>query len=440
MTGSNNPINNRPQPGWFASQQKGGIYACVIWTLAAIAFGYAFVHRVAPSVMVSDLMRDFTIGGAMIGTLSSLYFYPYVLLQIPLGALLETWGTRRLLSIALCLAAIGSVLFGYADNLYLAYMGRILIGMGSAVGFLGSLSLAARWFSPSYFGFLAGLAMFIGMSGGMLAQGPLALYVEYYGWRHSLFALGAFGFGLAVLVFLLVRNHPIHQKNEALSSSPRLSLRQIMTSAAQSKEVWKIAIVAATMSGPMLALGGLWGTPYLRVAYDLSRPEAAFLVSLLLLGWAVGAPAGGWLSDQLGRRKPILIFGCAMICLALMALIFMPTLSLAITVSLLVLIGLAGGVMACCFALVRDVMPSAIAGGATGIINSMTVASGAVLQPLIGVALDYQWSGKMNENIPVYAPHEYRTAFILVLISSFIGLVTAIRLAEPPIATNVKSH
>ncbi len=432
MTGPYNPLNLPPLGGWFARQQKGGVYACVIWSLAAVAFGYAFVHRVAPSVLVSDLMRDFTIGGAMIGTLSSLYFYPYVLLQIPLGALLETWGTRRLLSIALCLAAIGSVLFGLADSLFLAYCGRILIGMGSAVGFLGSLSLAARWFSPSYFGFLAGLAMFIGMSGGMLAQGPLALYVEYFGWRHSLFALGGFGFGLAVLVFLLVRNHPIQQKNEAAPSSPRLSLRQIMTAAAKSKEVWKIAIVAATMSGPMLALGGLWGTPYLRVAYDLSRPQAAFLVSLLLLGWAVGAPTGGWLSDQLGRRKPILILGCAVICLALIMLIFLPALSLALTVSLLILIGLAGGVMACCFALVRDVMPSAIAGGATGIVNSMTVASGAILQPLVGLSLDYQWEGTLENNIPIYSPYEYRMAFILVLISSIIGLVTAMRLVESP--------
>ena len=82
MTGHHNATNAHLRQGWFANQQKGSAYACVIWTLAAIAFGYAFVHRVAPSVMVSDLMRDFAIGGAMIGTLSSLYFYPYVMLQM----------------------------------------------------------------------------------------------------------------------------------------------------------------------------------------------------------------------------------------------------------------------------------------------------------------------------------------------------------------------
>ena len=83
----------------------GGGYAWFIWSLAAMSFGYAFFHRVTPSVMVSDLMTEFAIGGAMLGTLSALYFYPYVLLQVPLGAMLETFGTRLLLSVALFLAA-----------------------------------------------------------------------------------------------------------------------------------------------------------------------------------------------------------------------------------------------------------------------------------------------------------------------------------------------
>ena len=77
-----------------------------------------------------------------------------------------------------------------------------------------------------------------------------------------------------------------------------------MMSSAKSKEVWKIAVIAATMSGPMLALGGLWGTPYLIAAYDLSRPQAAFFVSLLLLGWAIGAPGGGgFLINWVGENQ-----------------------------------------------------------------------------------------------------------------------------------------
>jgi MFS family permease len=122
----------------------GGSKAWLIWSLAALAFGYAFFHRVAPSVMVSELMGEFAIGGAMLGTLSALYFYPYVLLQLPLGGLLDLTGTRILLSSAIALASLGSILFGMATTIEIAYLGRVLIGIGSSVGFLGSLALASR--------------------------------------------------------------------------------------------------------------------------------------------------------------------------------------------------------------------------------------------------------------------------------------------------------
>ncbi len=415
---------------WFDRQEKGSFYAVLIWSLAAISFGYAFFHRVAPSVMVSDLMTDFAIGGAMLGMLSALYFYPYVLLQIPLGALLETVGARLLLTLALSCAGVGSILFGIAESLYVAYLGRALIGVGCGVGFLGSLALASRWFPPSRFGFLAGLTMFMGMGSGMLAQGPLALFVLSYGWRTSLFMLGATGFILAAAIFILVRNAPFGSVDKKAQKADRLPLLQVLKKAALTLEVWKISLVAATMSGPMLVLGGLWGTPYMMAAYDLGRPEAAFLVSLLLLGWAVGAPAGGWLSDRIGKRRPILICGSALVCVSLTVLIFVPNLPLVLSVGLFILIGLAGGFMACCFALVREVMPTQIVGGATGIVNSLTVASGAVLQPLVGWMLDLQWRGELEGNAPIYDASDYRTAFILVLVSAVLGLMMCWRLKE----------
>ena len=130
-----NPVNS--SLGWF------------VWSLAAISFGYAFFHRVAPSVMVSELMGEFGIGGAMLGTLSALYFYPYVLLQIPLGALLEQFGTRLLLSGALVITAVGTFLFSVAEVIEFAYIGRVLIGIGSSVAFLGALALAATWYPAS---------------------------------------------------------------------------------------------------------------------------------------------------------------------------------------------------------------------------------------------------------------------------------------------------
>ena len=414
----------------------GKSYAWLVWSLAAISFGYAFFHRVTPSVMVSDLMAEFAVSGAVLGTLSALYFYPYVLLQVPLGAMLETFGTRILLSGCLLLAGVGSILFGLAHSVEVAYLGRFLIGFGSSVGFLGSLALASKWFPPHRFAFLAGLSMFVAMTSGMVAQAPLAYLIDIYGWRANILALGTAGFALSLLVFLFVRNQPASlEPATARPLANREKWRELgsaLKAVMRNADVWKVSLVAATMSGPMLVIGGLWGTPFLMVKFDLSRPEAAFFMSLLLLGWAVGAPVSGWLSDYIGRRKPILVTGLVLICIMLAIVTGLEDLPLGVVVACFVMVGMSGGGMTASFGLVKDVMPASLAGAATGVVNSMTVASGAILQPFVGLALDLQWDGGFVDGARHYAEGDFRMAFTLVLAAAVIGLVTAVTLRDAP--------
>ena len=383
---------------------------------------------------MSDLMRDFAIGGGMLGVLSALYFYPYFLLQVPLGALLDRLGARLLLSTALLLAGLGSVLFGVAETLPVAYAGRILIGIGSAVGFLGSMSLAARWFPPNQFAFLTGLAMFLAMMSGMLGQGPLAVFVEAFGWRASQWSLGFFGVGLALLIFLFVRDAPPSAGADSDSASnavqPWSDVWLGLKRAASLWNTWKIALVAGSMSGPMLVLGGLWGVPYFMQAYDLARPEAAYLVSLLLFGWAVGAPASGWLSDRLQRRKLLMVGGSIVMTASLGAIAFLPVPPLLISTGLFVLVGFAGAFIVPCFALVRETSDPDIGGSVSGIVNGMTVASGALLQPVVGFVLDIVWDGTMEDGSRLYQPQDFQTAFAILFLTGFLGLFLSLTLKE----------
>lgn len=410
--------------------QLGGRRAWIIWSLAALAFGYAFFHRVAPSVMVSDLMSEFAISGAMLGTLSALYFYPYVLLQIPLGAILDVVGTRVLLTVALSIAALGSLLFGSATSIEVAYIGRVLIGIGSSVGFLGALTLAGKWFPIRKFALLSGLTMFVAMMSGMLAQAPLAIFVSQFGWRSSMWGLGFFGGLLAVVIYAFVRNGPENHKIKKKQKDIWKNMWRGLARAASTREVWKIALVAATMSGPMLAVGGLWGTPYLMSAYGLARPEAAFYMSLMLFGWAFGAPFTGWLSDHIGHKKALLVGGSGILSLTLGIIVFQPNVPLWLTVSLFVLAGVSGSAMATAFALVREVAPADISGSVVGIVNSMTVASGALLQPLVGAILDVRWDGSLIEGARTYAESDYRWSFAIVFASALVGFITCLNLKD----------
>ena len=308
----------------------------------------------------------------------------------------------------------------------MAYFGRILIGIGSAVGFLSSLAIAGKWFPPHRFAFLAGLVMFFGMISGIAASGPLAIFVELYGWRTVMWFLGGFSIILALLVVTFVRNAPEEQPGQKTKTlAPKdtwNSLWKGLKQATSTLEVWKVAIVASTMSGPMLTLGGLWGTPYLISAYGLDKVDAAFLISYLLLGWAIGAPLAGWLSDKIQQRKKIILAGSLLTTCCIGAIAFLPLPPLWVTVCLMTLVGMCGAAMTVTFALVREITPPAISSSVTGIVNSLTVASGAILQPAVGYALDQLWDGKLENGARVYSVDNYHSAFILIFSTCLLGL------------------
>ncbi len=75
-----------------------GLLPWFMWSLGALFFGYGFFQRVAPSIMVSDLMRDFAVGAAILGNLSAFYYYAYAGMQLPVGVLVDNWGPRRALA------------------------------------------------------------------------------------------------------------------------------------------------------------------------------------------------------------------------------------------------------------------------------------------------------------------------------------------------------
>lgn len=400
----------------------------VIVFLAALTFSYAFLQRVAPSAMVGDLMQSFGVGAAVLGNLSAIYFYAYAGLQIPIGSFLDRWGPRRMLTGSLLLAGLGSAIFSAAQGVELAYFGRLLIGIGSAVGLLGTLALAARWFPPKRFALISGFAMLMGMAGGFAGQGPFALLVAAYGWRACLFGAAFFAFALAAAIWLIVRDEP-EGRADAGRTQPA-GLLSALREALSNRQVLALAVIISACSGPMLAFGGLWGVPYLIERYELSRPDAALYASLALIGWAVGAPFCGWLSDAVGRRKPLIVLATAGNLILLCILLYTADWPLWIAAILIFGIGLSGAGGVTVYAYCREVSSPRIHGAAIGVVNMMAVAAGAVLQPAVGIILDLLWDGTMAEGIRIYSTGMYQLAFTSIVAYIALGLVAVLFLKE----------
>jgi MFS family permease len=401
-----------------------------MWGLAAALYCYGFFQRVAPSVMVDELMRDFAVGAAITGTLSSLYFYAYASLQIPVGLMVDAFGPRRVLTISAAIAAAGSALFAVADTLWLAYLGRALIGAGAGFTWVATLTVAAAWFPPHRFAMVSGLTLAMGMGGAVFGQAPLALVIEAAGWRTTLAGAAVLAAALGALIWLVVRDRPPADPARPVSTEPPKGLLAGLGRAVRTRQTFVVALFGSAMSGPMLAFGGLWGVPYLTERFAIARPEAALVASAMMVGWAVGAPLGGWLSDRLGRRRLPSIAAATVALVSLTAALYLPGLPLAAVVVLLSVNGIAAGMMVLAFAVVREVNPPWAAGAAMGVANMAVMASGAVFQPLVGWLLDRAWDGTTVDGARAYGVAAFDAALWPLPALAAVALGAALMIKE----------
>lgn len=412
---------------------RGRPWAWVVWILATALFFHGFFQRVAPSIMIDDLMREFSASGFILGNLSAFYFYAYAGIQIPIGVLLDHWGPRRLLSAAAAVGAAGSFLFAMADGLPQAYFGRLLIGAGAGVCFISCLKITALWLPLRNYAFLTGLTMFIGMMGGITGQGPLVAVVEFVGWRNAVISAALFsvlcGIGIWLVAATGDRSFRASIKEEALSaSSPGLlgRLNLVLTR----PQTWLLAINLAAHGAPMLGFAGLWGVAYIMTKFGLDRTAAAFATSIVLVGWAFGGVAGGWISDRIGRRKPIMILASFVLLLTWLIILFTPNTNATVVISLLLINGLASGTMIVGFAVANESISPAAGGTVSGVINCGIMASGAVAQVLIGWLLDLQWDGRIDNGVRLYSVEAFEGAFLVFIACGLISLITVVFIRE----------
>ena len=409
-----------------------------MWALAASFYLYGFYQRVLPSVMVDPLMAEFAVGGAVLGNLSAFYFYAYAGLQLPVGMLLDRWGPRRVLTLAAVLCAGGSLLFASADSLTPAYLGRALVGAGAAFSWVGALTIAAAWFPTKRFALLTGLTMLFGMAGAVGGQGPTAALLKLTDWRGVMTWAAIAGFALAGALFLVVRDRrPAGGGGGGASGSAGSVDRAAPVTAlaglgkvARNGQTWLLAFCLGLISAPMLAFGALWGVPYLMQVYGVARAEAAFSISLMLIGFALGGPIVGWVSDHFGRRRPPLLVGIVLMLASLGAALFVPGLPLDAVRALLFLHGLTGGCFVVCFAAVRENNPGSASGTALGLVNMGVMGSGAAFQPIIGVLLDLGWDGRTVAGARVYDAETYRLAFLTLPGALVVAFVLALLIRE----------
>ncbi|HQR72891.1 MAG TPA: MFS transporter, partial [Burkholderiaceae bacterium] len=364
----------------------------VVFGLALASFVLSFFHRTAPAAIAGELTRAFSISSTVLGTLAATYFYVYTVLQIPVGVLADTLGPRRILATGSAIAAVGSLLFALAPVWEVAAVGRTLVGIGVSVAFIAVLKLSAVWFPPGKFATLAGVTMFAGNLGAVIAGAPLAWVVTQTSWRAVFVALAVLSGLLALATWLRVRDRPeelgLPAVNPPLPTTTHVPWKQAVARVLANPATWPPFIVNLGVGGSFLAFAGLWAVPYLQQVHGMSRVQAAQHSSLMLLGVAFGSMAIGVISDRLRSRR-----GVMRAAVLLYTLSWLPWLAHVqwpqwATLAWFLLMGLLIPGFTLSWTIAKEANPPQYSGIATSVVNTGIFLGAGILQPLVGWVLD----------------------------------------------------
>jgi sugar phosphate permease len=391
----------------------------LMWGLGALAFFVEYLIRVAPASMVPNLIETFSASSLDISAFSAYFLYAYVLMQIPVGLLVDRFGPRLSLSLSTVLCAYSTFLFATTTSLYVAQFSRFLLGFGAAFALVGSLKIALMWFKPSFFSIIVGLSQALGMIGGAVGVYLISRLAELENWQTSLLFFAGFLAFLAFLIAVFVRDRA---EFSAPQSTP-LPLRTSFKIVFNNKQVWIIGIFSGLLYMPTAVIAELWGSFYLSTTQQISTATASNGISFIFIGWAIGGPLSGALSNQFGRRPIMKI--TAFLSFSLITLIlYAPPLPLAILYGLLFFYGLSNSGVTAAYTAIVELNPPTVAGMALGFGNGMSVIIGAFCQQIIGALMDW-FQSNSHPSQAIYSPEALKMAMSIVVIGSLLSFIVS---------------
>jgi len=411
------------------TEPPGDWRAWAIWGTAAVFYLYEFFVRVAPSVMQEPLMEVMHVNAAGFGLAMGAYYYVYSPLQLVAGSLLDRYGARWILLPSVLVVAAGCLLEAFGQTMVGMTLARGLQGLGSAFAFVGTMYLAAQWFPHSRLALIAGLTTALGMAGGIMGNAGLEWLIEVEGWRATLhFSWVA---GAAVFLVMLAVIPPAPPWAAAASrgsAAPSIGLLAAIVKVLRNPQTLVTGLIGGVLYLPLTVIGGLWGESYIMAISPMSAQGASNAVSMLYVGWLVGAPVAGWLSDRAQKRRIFLVASTALTLLTTVLLTTFTTLNPSMMFGLLLAIGLASSMQVVTFVAAIEANDPQLHGTALSANNMMVMLLGGLAQPLFGWILDWCAGGEAVGGS--YTGEHYRTAMVLLPASALLGVAASFFLKE----------
>ena len=373
---------------------KLNVIFVVSWLICSFFYFIQYALRSAPSIMMTDIGQALSLDNTQVASIIGVYFYSYAIFSLVSGILLDRIGPRLVAPLGIILVAVGCLLFG-SGYVFGAYVGRLLQGAGSGLAFTSAVFLATRGFPKEWLASAVGVTQCFGMMGGFMGQAVVSPVInqQWLTWQTFWFVSAA---GLALVFMAALAVTPRTREGKVDWSNLTAPYVVVL----KNPQSYLCALIAAFMFAPTNIGDFVWGTQFLEQGLNVPHDQVALRVAMIPLGWVIGCPILGYLSDFIGRRKPI-IFAALVVMMVSGYAITAMQLSNTQHYVLGLIFGMASGAAMIPYTVIKEVNPDYVKGTATGVINFIVFVFSALMTNIMGLLI-HRLAGGAGLSLPIF--------------------------------------
>jgi MFS family permease len=397
--------------------------AAIGWLITAVYYFYQYTLRSAPAVMMPQLSAAFGLTAAGVASMAGLFYYGYSPFSLVAGVAMDRLGPRRVVPLGAAVVGVGALMFA-SGNGVAANIGRFLQGAGGVFALVGAAYIATTNFPASRAATLIGATQMFGMAGGSAGQflvGPVI--ASGVAWSTFWMAMGIAGLAIAAALYVLLPSSRPADARPARADAKPDALRGFGIVFSNPQSIL-CGVVAGLIFIPTTIFDMVWGVRYLQEAHGMEYGEAVLRSATVPLGWIVGCPLLGAMSDWIGRRKPVVAGGAAVLLGCLAWILFGPADVLPPYV-LGFVAGVGSGAAMLPYTIIKEANPPAVSGTATGVVNFLNFTFSALLGPVFATRL-IEASGGAS---PMALEH-FQAAFLPLIYGVALAIVLTLFMKE----------
>ena len=351
----------------------------VAWLFCLLFYFMEYAVRSAPSVMLPELTTAFGLNTVGLSSLIGLYYYSYAAFAIVAGASVDRWGAKYTIPAGLLILAVGTAMFAVNVG-WIAGMGRFLQGAGAAFAFVAAVYLASRGLPARYLATAVGITQCLGMLGGAAGQFVVAPLIHGpLEWQQFWVYAGIVTLFIAVAMFIATPREHLSQGSNASIWTTFAPYKTVLTN----PQSYLCGSCGGLLFLPTTVGAMTWGVSFLQEGWQVAYTPAVDRAAAVAIGWVFGCPILGYVADRVGRRKPVVLGGAALMLAATLAIFYLPPETFP-PYLLGFLLGFGSGAAMIPYSIIKEVNPDHAKGSATGAMNFLVFVMTALAAPAIG--------------------------------------------------------